>query len=339
MDERQGPVPETILEIAADWADRFDELTAGERHQLKAWLDVSPDHARAFARMARMMADTALVDALDDRGEAPVLPASREAPVRRPGAWRRGTPLFGRRRAIAAGIAGALALPAAGYWLLGREELPAPQRFASEVGQRRRLVLPDGSGLLLDASSRVAVDFAQGRRAIVLEQGAARFDVRHDPQRPFEVRTPQARMTALGTSFSVDHGPDGSELRVFSGRVGLDATSGERFVVPARQWAMVGGKTGGGSITGHGTFDPAAGDWQTDWLDAQTMPLGRAVERLGRYSATPLRLGQARFAALTFSGRFRLDAPEESLALIGALFGLEPQRRGGAIYLDRAAAA
>jgi transmembrane sensor len=40
-------------------------------------------------------------------------------------------------------------------------------------------------------------------------------------------------------------------------------------------------------------------------------------------------------AGQSFSGRFRLDAPEQSLALIGALFGLEPQRRGGAIYLDK----
>jgi transmembrane sensor len=223
----------------------------------------------------------------------------------------------------------------AAYWLLGREDSDAAahtELFASAVGQRRRLVLPDGSGLLLDASSRVAVDFAQGSRAIVLEQGAARFDVRHDPARPFEVHTPQARMTALGTSFSVDHGRDGSELRVFSGKVGLDAASGERLMVPARQWAMVGAS----AITGHGTFDPAAGDWQSDWLDAQAMPLGRAVERLGRYSATPLRLGQAQFASLTFSGRFRLDTPEQSLVLIGALFGLTLQRHGNAIYLDEA---
>ncbi|PNU03362.1 FecR family protein [Novosphingobium guangzhouense] len=334
MDERAAP----ILETAADWADRLDELTALERQELKTWLDASPDHARAFARMTRLVADTALAEALSSDTGAPALPSNRPDTRRRPGAWRQNAPAATRRRAIAAGLAGALALPAAGYWIMGGESrhgMPGPTLLASAVGQRRRLELPDGSGLLLDASSRVAVDFAQGRRAVVLEQGAARFDVRHDPERPFEVHTPQARMTALGTSFSVDYGADGSELRVFSGKVGIDGASGSRLVVPARQWAMIGADR----ISSRGTFDPDAGDWQTDWLDAQAMPLGRAVARLSRYSTVPLRLGQERFAALTFSGRFRLDAPEESLALIGALFGLETQRRDGAVYLDRPVAA
>jgi len=160
---------------------------------------------------------------------------------------------------------------------------------------------------------------------------AARFDVRHDPERPFEIHTSQARMTALGTSFSVDHSGDGSELRVFSGKVGLEAASGERLVVPARQWAMVGAS----AITGHGTFDPAAGDWQSDWLDAQVMPLGRAVERLGRYSAAPLRLGQARFAALTFSRSvIQLGNFSKALATLRALAASSSSGSSPAVQKD-----
>ncbi|GLK45632.1 hypothetical protein GCM10017612_35520 [Novosphingobium resinovorum] len=148
MDERKAPIRET----AADWVDRLDELTAPDRQELKAWLDASPDNARAFARMARMMGDTALVDALEDGAEGLALPSTRPAAVRWPGAWRKGKPMLARRQAIAAGIAGAIALPAAGYWLLGRagdKASASAERFASAVGQRRRLVLPDGSGLSL----------------------------------------------------------------------------------------------------------------------------------------------------------------------------------------------
>ncbi|MCJ2188967.1 FecR family protein, partial [Novosphingobium beihaiensis] len=243
-------------------------------------------------------------------------------------------PVMARRQALAAGLAGALALPLAGYWLVQQgQNAPAsqPQRFASAVGQRRRFTLPDGSALLLDAASAVSVHFSGERRRIVLEQGAARFDVRHDADRPFEVRTPMASMTALGTSFSVDHLSDASELRVFSGRVQLDAHDGRSLVLPARQWALVNGRsmqTGG--------FDPdVRRDWQTDWLDADSMRLGFAVERLARYSATPLKLGDPKLAGLTFSGRFRLDRPEQSLELIGALFGLRASKRDGAVYLSR----
>lgn len=338
MNDRQA----RIFETAADWVDRQGELTAQEQRALQAWLDAAPEHAQAFARMSRLMTDTALIDALEDDGVQEPLPAmrARDRALSSPrvSRWHARPSMLGRREAMAAGIAGALAIPAAGYWLLHPEASdPAQvtQRFASAVGQRRHVTLPDGSAMLLDAASRVAVDFAQGRRAIVLEQGAARFDVRHDPQRPFEVTTPHGRMTALGTSFTVDHLAAVSELRVFSGRVGLVAASGKHLVVPAQQWATINAH----AVTGQGTFDPAGGDWQTDWLDARAMPLGQAVERLGRYSTVPLRLADARLAALTFSGRFRLDRPEASLTLIGALFGLELRRTGGTLYLHAPGAA
>lgn len=324
----------STLELAADWADRFAELTADERRELALWLEESPENAGAFARMRRLMADTALIDAADD-GVAPAEPPT-PLPELRVGTSRlvradRRKPMLGRRQAIAAGLAGALALPFAGYWLAGKQTpgSPPPLRFASRTGERRRLTLPDGSGLLLDAASRVAVDFSEGRRHVLLEQGAARFDVRHDPARPFEVRTPHAGMVALGTSFSVDHLAEASELRVFSGRVRLDVAGQEARVVPADRWALV-----DGASVSMGAFDPANHpDWQSDWLDADAMPLGFAVQRLARYSAKPVRIGDPRQARLTFSGRFRLDNPRQSLELIGALFGLKVENRGDALYL------
>ncbi|GFE74508.1 FecR domain-containing protein [Novosphingobium sp. TCA1] len=329
MDEQQAP----ILETAADWVDRLGELTPSERRALQGWLNASPEHARAFARMSRLVSDTALIDALGDARTAPsgtaLPPLRRTDRMRSPHTARR----LNRRQAMAAGLAGALTLPVAGYWLLGRNA-PAPGagstgHFASTVGQRRHVALPDGSRLLLDAASRVAFDFTPDRRAIVLEHGAARFDVQHDPARPFEVSTPHARMTALGTSFTVDHLRDASELRVLSGKVALATGQGAQMLVRAREWAMIDAR----SVTGQGRFDPASGDWQTDWLDAESMPLGSALERLNRYSTVPLALGESRFATLTFSGRFRLDRPRESLALIGALFGLVAAESKGTIYL------
>lgn len=335
MDNRQAHA----LEIAADWADRLGNLTDAERRELAAWIAESKVHAQAFERMRQLLADAAVFEALEtaDRpAEAlPSFPTIPNAARHRPRA-QRAAPRLARRQAIAAGIAGALALPLAGYWALHRgEEDSAPSsprlRYASGVGERRRLVLPDGSGLLLDAASAVAVHFTEGRRTITLDRGAARFDVRRDASRPFEVRTPLAVMMALGTSFSTDILSSASELRVFSGRVQLTVQDGASLVIPARQWALA----QAGSLE-TGSFNPAShAGWPDDWLDADSMRLGFAVERLARYSATPLRLDDPELADLTFSGRFRLDTPEQSLALIGALFGLRAERRSGTIYLGR----
>ncbi|MCJ2185113.1 FecR domain-containing protein, partial [Novosphingobium sp. 1949] len=220
------------------------------------------------------------------------------------------------------------------HWLV-RREAPAPRLIASATGQRRSLALPDGSQLILDAASRVALDFTPERRTVHLERGAAHFDVAHDPARPFEVFTPQARMEALGTRFSVDRLSRASELRVYQGRVALALRDGPAGfaaprTLPAREWVLIGDR----ALLGRGRFDPASGaDWQNDWLDAQAMPLGQALERLGRYTPLALQLADPADAARTFSGRFRLDHPERSLALIGALFALRLEHRTNALVL------
>ncbi|MCJ2184469.1 DUF4880 domain-containing protein, partial [Novosphingobium sp. 1949] len=78
----------TITEIAADWADRADELSPPERRELSDWLARSPEHARAFATMRRLLCDPALFDAAQsaipaapgaDTPDAPPLTAMRPA--------------------------------------------------------------------------------------------------------------------------------------------------------------------------------------------------------------------------------------------------------------------
>lgn len=345
MDDKLPRAAEDVLETAADWVDRLEDLSFAERRQLAAWLEESGEHAQAFARMARLMGDPSLFDTLErvcaPAQASPPLSQSRQERRAAPGhgfgpaTKSRGfAPLLHRRQALAAGLATTLALPVAAYLLLDRDKLSSQGtsrlRLASAIGKPQRFTLPDGSGLLLDASSQAAVEFTSARRVITLERGACRFDVQHDADRPFEVCTRHASMVALGTSFSVDYFSDGSELKVFTGRVGLNDRSGGHRVLVAMQWASV----SDAAVVTIGRFDPAADrDWQDDWLDARSMRLGHAIERLARYSPVPLRLADRTLAPATFSGRFRLNTPEQSLELIGALFGLELDRRPDAVYL------
>lgn len=336
---------ESALEIAADWVDRLDELTADEKHALAAWLDASPDHARAFATMHRLIHDSALLEAANEYGEPDATATRMAEPAsvhRRPGAARRRwtnegrpEPLATRRGVLAASLAAALALPVALFWMRHQEpdatDDSARRHYASAIGQQKRYGLPDGSTLLLDAGSSVSTHFAPKRRSLDLDRGGARFDVAHDADRPFEVNTPMARMVALGTSFTVDRLTAASELRVFEGRVRLDVPDRGSIVVAAGHWALV--SEAGVQL---GRFDPGGyGGWQSHWLDAESMRLDFAVDRLSRYSSMPIRLADSRLAERSFSGRFRLDQPDQSLTLICGLFQLVPVRRDGAIYLER----
>lgn len=327
--ERVSDAPTKLLATAADWADRLGELTAAERTALLAWLAEDAAHVAAFDAMRRLLGDVALVAAA---APAPLATGTTRPPRRR---WRREdrpTPRAARwGPAAAAASVLALALPLG--WRVATNPAPAIERhvYASGIGARRQLTLPDGSRMTLDAASRVAVAFGNDVRALDLSRGAARFEVRHDPARPFTVVTADARMTALGTVFVVDRAAGGSSLRVFRGRVRLEVPGTIPAAVASGAWATV--------RDGHvrlGRFDPARDrEWDSDWLEANGMRLDVALAQLSRYAPQPIRLAEMRLAAEPVTGRFRRDAPRRSAAQIGALFDLALVERDGALWLER----
>jgi transmembrane sensor len=72
-------------------------------------------------------------------------------------------------------------------------------------GGTERIVLADGSTIVLNASSKVRypVSFSPQQRDIYLEEGEAFFTVAKDPQRQFTVYAAEIATTALGTSFNI----------------------------------------------------------------------------------------------------------------------------------------
>ncbi len=93
-------------------------------------------------------------------------------------------------------------------------ETMRPMSFQSPVGQRKTVVLPDGSTAILNSDSRIAweADFNKSNRTIQLT-GDAFFKVAKDPQKPFVVMTGNIATTALGTEFYV-HGRKTNEKNI-----------------------------------------------------------------------------------------------------------------------------
>jgi ferric-dicitrate binding protein FerR (iron transport regulator) len=75
---------------------------------------------------------------------------------------------------------------------------------ASQAGERRPFLLPDGSRVLLNASSHVTVlaGFGDTSREVSLT-GEAYFDVAKDVNRPFVIHTATIDVRVLGTAFNV----------------------------------------------------------------------------------------------------------------------------------------
>jgi ferric-dicitrate binding protein FerR (iron transport regulator) len=90
------------------------------------------------------------------------------------------------------------------------------------AGQRVKLTLPDGSTVWLNARTqlRYPVNFNSRVREMELA-GEGFFEVTADARRPFIVKTPNGRVTALGTKFNVEDYSDTGvfETTLMSGKV------------------------------------------------------------------------------------------------------------------------
>jgi transmembrane sensor len=141
-----------------------------------------------------------------------------------------------RRRAVVRGVASvsALVAVAAGLWIYSPKsvDLRQPAPALASAASEREFALPDGSRVsLLGAGSRVEVLEQTG--ALVrteLGAGAARFDVRHDPSRVFEVESGGVKVRVLGTAFSLVREGSFTRVSVERGAVRVQWAGGEAFL-------------------------------------------------------------------------------------------------------------
>jgi transmembrane sensor len=144
-----------------------------------------------------------------------------------------------RRRAIVRAVSAvsAAVAVAAGLWIWSPKTpalLPAAPAVASAVSPQseRDFALADGSQVsLLSAGSRVEV--LEQTAALVRTQlgaGSARFDVRHDQARIFEVESGDVKVRVLGTAFSLVREASFTRVSVERGAVRVQWTGGEAFL-------------------------------------------------------------------------------------------------------------
>ena len=176
------PVADPVDDAALDWFVRRQDAPgdAALERAFRLWLGEDPRHAAAYARY----------DALWALPELDAASANLAARQDRADTHRAARPRRRRRAALAAAAALLLAVGLARYpdlWLRWQAD------YRTAAGGRSDVTLPDGSRMMLNTASAVAVDFAGGRRSVRLLAGEAFFDVVRDPDHPFRVSGPLGR--------------------------------------------------------------------------------------------------------------------------------------------------
>jgi transmembrane sensor len=154
----------------------------------------------------------------------------------------------------------------------------------TDTGERREIVLADGSRVWLNTATALDVDFSPTLRRIVLHRGEVLITSGHDDAsvaRPLVVDVPQGRLTALGTRFAVRHEEGGAvRLAVFEGAVeARPAGRGEPRTLTAGEQARVFADRVEPPVAVTGDGD----DWTRGMLVADGMRLGDFLAELGRY--------------------------------------------------------
>ncbi|AZD68243.1 FecR family protein [Pseudomonas chlororaphis] len=299
----------TVRDEATLWFVRLQEpaISAEERQRFDAWLAEHDAHQDEFQLLQTLWAATDLVPKAR-------LQALCEAP----------NPSIKRRPLLRYAVAASVLAVAVGLGLfsgLNQSALYSAE-FATALGERRHVALPDGSQVDLNSRSRLLVRYEQGQRSVELSEGEAMFSVEHDSSRPFVVAAGPGKVTVTGTRFDVRRDASQTRVAVEQGRVkvqGRDAADSDFVNLTAGLGTAVDAQ---GKVAAAYAVDPQAlTAWRSGKLVFNNASLSEVAAEVSRYREQPLRVGSEAVGRLRLTSVFKSDDTD---ALLKALPSILP---------------
>lgn len=299
------------MEQAAEWYAllKSEEVSEGDRARWRAWLDGDPEHRLAWRYVESVSSRFAPIHSTPD--------PRRTAD----GLWEANTRLLQRRRVLA-GFVGLAGIGLLGWATWRHTPLPLMARawradHHTATGETREVVLSDGTRVWLNTATAINQDYSTSERRLQLVAGEILIDTASDTfgvgPRPFYVDTPQGRLQALGTRFTVRLDGEQTFLAVYEGAVEAHNRSGSRTVLEAGQQTRF-------SPDALGEVQPAdtaREAWSRGVLVAQDILLREVVAELRRYRNGHLGLAPE-VAEFRVFGNFPLKDTDDALDMLAA---------------------
>jgi transmembrane sensor len=333
---------ESINEIAARWTVRADagRLSPDDQRELNLWLAADPRHRGAYVRARAQWEDLDRLAALHGPPiqsiPLPVPVPEVSTPVRR---------TLSRRQLMAASVT---AMTLAGGSLAWRLLRGGRERYASGIGEVRRIALADGSTVLLNTDSELTVHLTKERRDVYLVRGEALFEVAHDKQRPFVVTAHDTAVRAVGTAFSVRLESTQVDVTVTEGVVEVAAPAklansdsgaaptliSQTKRVAANQRIVI-ARAGSEEVQ---SIAPAKANRQLAWREGEVSfdgeSLGVAVAEINRHNRRQIVIDDPALSAMPVVGVFRATDLEGFSAAAAAALRARAVADGNFIRLE-----
>lgn len=301
---------EAVRREAIDWLARL-RGGSGDPVAFENWYSADPRHAAIYdSVLANWEAMAALAGAPPGKAGRPKGIVTR------------------RRFALAATVAlllGGLAFALLRAGGTGGPARPEPAQMASRVGEIRRFVLADGSRVVLDTGSQVAIAYSESERRLFLRRGRARFDVAHEADRPFIVVAGGVEVIAHGTIFDIDLQAARPAVSLLRGAIEVRnaAHPEQRRLLRPGQKSLIALRAAPQPPV---ALPQAERDWPSGMLSFTDAPLADIAAAANRYAPQRLIIADPAIAALRFTGTFRANDMTALAALLADSFGLEVAR-------------
>jgi transmembrane sensor len=341
-----SPEDDAIDTAAAAWlCEREDGFTPARAEEFAAWRAADPRHAAALYR-----AESAMTILAEE------LPPLRESLTKRLTTERVAQPAALRVSLWAVGLAAALMLAAA-VWFVRTPRPETPRRYVvANDTQPQQVALHDGSVINLNTGTDVSVLLTRHERHITLAGGEAHFDVAHDTARPFIVRASGVTVRAVGTAFNVRIGVDGVEVLVTEGKVEITRDNEKEAPASAappafwaeRPLAVAGQRVWVARGDSSSPFPApaierasaealrAAIQWHSQVMTFSDLPLRDVVAQFNRRNAIQLTLADAALGERLIGGAFAVGEAEAFVRLLEQDGEVIAERRGASeIVLHR----
>lgn len=199
-----------------------------------------------------------------------------------------------------------------------KELLSAMNTISVPVGQRVNLKLPDGTLVWLNASSEIVYPavFSGGKREVRLN-GEAYFEVTHNIENPFVVRTEKCDIEVLGTKFNVEAYSNSNNFStaLMEGSVkvtGNDSSSRPVLLKPDQEVRMKDGRLMVSSINDYDQFR-----WREGLVCFKDVAFNELMTRFEKCYGISIIVENKTLEEYSCSGKFRIsDGLDNALRIL-----------------------
>ncbi|MFJ3119543.1 FecR family protein [Pseudomonas protegens] len=284
-----GPHSSTLaMDQALDWLIELEHPNEEQVRQFHQWLAASPLNAQAFEKAQAIWNGPQVAQCALTLAAPPKV--SRLARLRPH--WK---PLA---------TAAVLLL---GLFSFSNLPLRLQADHLTQIGERQRLQLEDGSRVLLNTNSAFSSDINDHQRVARLYQGEAFFEIPGNRGLPLELDAGPVKASVRDTTFAVRYLDGVAQVQVQRGDIDLRAThADQRLRLRAGESVRVGPQ---------GFDQPARLDadkelaWVQGRLVFENCPLSQVLAELRRYYPGWIVNNNEHLAKVAVTGNYRLDQP------------------------------